>query len=226
MSTATAAAIDAAVPVPTIGIGAGTATTGHVLVGQDMAGLRGEKMAKFVKQHAGLRTALAEAATYGLRRRRPVRTGSPARALLLAGLEPDSSCSIQPWGGDGSSIASWREPHDPADPVRRHGMCRQGILNRAYCSRFAGPLRRCQRHCPRSWWGGMGDHPGCRRSPRLPPHHFIHQHGSPRRRRQSEMEGSHRWRPKVPACTARINGSPSSVTESMSGFKENCIAKD
>ena len=66
MSTATAAAIDVAVPVSTFRIGAGTATTGHVLVGQDMAGLHGEKMAKFVKQHAGLRTALAEAATaYG-----------------------------------------------------------------------------------------------------------------------------------------------------------------
>ncbi|MET3811227.1 3-methyl-2-oxobutanoate hydroxymethyltransferase [Arthrobacter sp. UYEF3] len=62
----TAAAVDAAVEVPTIGIGAGNATTGQVLVWQDMAGLRGGKMARFVKQYADLRTALGNAAkAYG-----------------------------------------------------------------------------------------------------------------------------------------------------------------
>ncbi|MEV8041528.1 3-methyl-2-oxobutanoate hydroxymethyltransferase [Arthrobacter sp. NPDC080082] len=63
---ATAAAVDAALDVPTIGIGAGNATTGQVLVWQDMAGLRGGKMAKFVKQYADLRTTLTDAArAYG-----------------------------------------------------------------------------------------------------------------------------------------------------------------
>jgi 3-methyl-2-oxobutanoate hydroxymethyltransferase len=63
---ATAAAVDAAVDVPTVGIGAGNATTGQVLVWQDMAGLRGGRMAKFVKQYADLRTTLSDAArAYG-----------------------------------------------------------------------------------------------------------------------------------------------------------------
>jgi len=62
----TAAAVDAAVSVPTVGIGAGNETTGQVLVWQDMAGLRGGKMAKFVKQYADLRGTLSDAAkAYG-----------------------------------------------------------------------------------------------------------------------------------------------------------------
>ncbi len=61
-----AAAVDAAVDVPTVGIGAGNATTGQVLVWQDMAGLRGGRMAKFVRQYADLRTSLSDAAkAYG-----------------------------------------------------------------------------------------------------------------------------------------------------------------
>ncbi|MET4001413.1 MULTISPECIES: 3-methyl-2-oxobutanoate hydroxymethyltransferase [Arthrobacter] len=58
----TAAAVEAVVSVPTVGIGAGNTTTGQVLVWQDMAGLRTGKMAKFVKQYAQLRTILADAA--------------------------------------------------------------------------------------------------------------------------------------------------------------------
>ena len=57
-----AAEVDAAVAVPTIGIGAGKATTGQVLVWQDMAGLRGGKQPRFVKQFADVRSVLAAAA--------------------------------------------------------------------------------------------------------------------------------------------------------------------
>lgn len=61
-----AAAVDAAIDIPTIGIGAGTSTTGQVLVWQDMAGLRTGKIAKFVKQYADMRTVLSDAAkAYG-----------------------------------------------------------------------------------------------------------------------------------------------------------------
>jgi 3-methyl-2-oxobutanoate hydroxymethyltransferase len=48
--------------IPTIGIGAGPHCDAQVLVWQDMAGLRGGKMAKFVKQYADLRGTLLDAA--------------------------------------------------------------------------------------------------------------------------------------------------------------------
>ncbi|HEV7166398.1 MAG TPA: 3-methyl-2-oxobutanoate hydroxymethyltransferase [Micrococcaceae bacterium] len=61
-----AKAVDAAVGVPTIGIGAGNSTTGQVLVWQDMAGMRTGRIAKFVKQYADMRSVLSDAAkAYG-----------------------------------------------------------------------------------------------------------------------------------------------------------------
>ncbi|MBU8579875.1 3-methyl-2-oxobutanoate hydroxymethyltransferase [Brevibacterium luteolum] len=57
-----AAAITEALSIPTIGIGAGAACDAQVLVWQDMAGLRGGRMPRFVKQYADLRTSLLDAA--------------------------------------------------------------------------------------------------------------------------------------------------------------------
>ncbi|MFT4470009.1 3-methyl-2-oxobutanoate hydroxymethyltransferase [Arthrobacter sulfonylureivorans] len=57
-----AAKVDQALHIPTVGIGAGPSTTGQVLVWQDMVGLRGGKMARFVKQYADVRSIISDAA--------------------------------------------------------------------------------------------------------------------------------------------------------------------
>lgn len=57
-----AAAVEAALRVPTVGIGAGAETTGQVLVWQDMAGLTTGRTPRFVKRYADLRASLTEAA--------------------------------------------------------------------------------------------------------------------------------------------------------------------
>jgi 3-methyl-2-oxobutanoate hydroxymethyltransferase len=47
--------------IPTVGIGAGPNCDAQVMVWQDMAGLRGGKLPRFVKQYADMRTVLADA---------------------------------------------------------------------------------------------------------------------------------------------------------------------
>ncbi len=59
---AVAARITQKLRVPTIGIGAGPDCDAQVLVWQDMAGLRGGKLPRFVKQYGDLRGALSAAA--------------------------------------------------------------------------------------------------------------------------------------------------------------------
>ncbi len=56
-----AAAVETAVQVPTVGIGAGPHTTGQVLVWQDMLGLRTGRVPRFVKQYARLHDVVGEA---------------------------------------------------------------------------------------------------------------------------------------------------------------------
>ena len=56
------AQLTAALPVPTVGIGAGPSCDAQVLVWQDAFGLRTGRMAKFVKQYADLHGELLRAA--------------------------------------------------------------------------------------------------------------------------------------------------------------------
>lgn len=57
-----AARVTEAVPIPTIGIGAGPSTDGQVLVIQDLLGLTGGRLPRFVKQYANLRSEIVDAA--------------------------------------------------------------------------------------------------------------------------------------------------------------------
>ena len=59
---AVAAQVTEVLEIPTIGIGAGPACDGQVLVWQDMAGLRGGRAPRFVKRYADLRGTLLGAA--------------------------------------------------------------------------------------------------------------------------------------------------------------------
>jgi 3-methyl-2-oxobutanoate hydroxymethyltransferase len=58
-----AAQVTHALHIPTIGIGAGPSCDAQVLVWQDMAGLGGDRPAKFVKRFADVATVLHDAAT-------------------------------------------------------------------------------------------------------------------------------------------------------------------
>ena len=58
-----AAKITAAVTIPTIGIGAGAECDGQVLVTNDMLGLNGDSVPRFVKQYATMKEMIAEAAS-------------------------------------------------------------------------------------------------------------------------------------------------------------------
>ena len=58
-----AAEITAAVPVPTIGIGAGTGCDGQILVTHDLLGISTGRVPRHVKQYADLRTSIVDAVT-------------------------------------------------------------------------------------------------------------------------------------------------------------------
>ena len=63
MPSKLAAEVTKALRIPTIGIGAGPATDGQVLVYHDMLGLTTGKAPKFVKRYANLAEEIARAAT-------------------------------------------------------------------------------------------------------------------------------------------------------------------
>jgi 3-methyl-2-oxobutanoate hydroxymethyltransferase len=67
-----AAMITSKIPIPTIGIGAGTGCDGQVLVTNDMIGLTSGHVPKFVKAYADIKTVISEAVT---RFRDDVRSG-------------------------------------------------------------------------------------------------------------------------------------------------------
>ena len=77
-----AAQVTKELTIPTIGIGAGADCDAQVLVWQDAFGLRGGRMARFVKQYADLRGVLLDGGA-GLRRRGPLRRVPRTRAHLL-----------------------------------------------------------------------------------------------------------------------------------------------
>jgi len=58
-----AARITKEIPVPTIGIGAGSQTDAQVIVWQDLLGMTPGKQAKFVQHYASLRTTMLEASS-------------------------------------------------------------------------------------------------------------------------------------------------------------------
>ena len=59
-----AAEVTQAVPVPTIGIGAGGVCDGQVLVFHDIVGLGGERLPRFVRRYADLESLAAEAVSH------------------------------------------------------------------------------------------------------------------------------------------------------------------
>ena len=61
VSADAATAVEDALEIPTVGIGAGNVTTGQVLVWQDMLGLRTGHMPRFVRQYADLARVAGDA---------------------------------------------------------------------------------------------------------------------------------------------------------------------
>jgi 3-methyl-2-oxobutanoate hydroxymethyltransferase len=78
--------------IPTIGIGAGGATSGQVLVFHDLLGLRDGKDAKFVRRYAELRTVAVEAvATWSA----DVRSGAYPAPEHIYSIEPGELADLQ-----------------------------------------------------------------------------------------------------------------------------------
>jgi len=99
MPTRVAAAVTHALRIPTIGIGAGPATDGQVLVFHDFVGLTTGKAPKFVKRYAGLAEEISRAASEFME---DVRTGTfpgPEHEYTTNGSTPAKDPTEVRYGG-------------------------------------------------------------------------------------------------------------------------------
>jgi 3-methyl-2-oxobutanoate hydroxymethyltransferase len=94
--------ITAEVPVPTIGIGASPACDGQILVTEDILGLSGERVPKFVKPYADLKSGLDEAVAAYAEEVRARRFPGPEHCF---GAKPTSRAA-----GSGKADGSGEEP--------------------------------------------------------------------------------------------------------------------
>jgi 3-methyl-2-oxobutanoate hydroxymethyltransferase len=99
MPTRVAAAVTDALRIPTIGIGAGPATDGQVLVFHDFVGLTTGKAPKFVKRYAGLAEEISRAASEFMEDVRTGRFPGPEHEYTTNGSTPAKDPTEVRYGG-------------------------------------------------------------------------------------------------------------------------------
>ena len=107
-----AARVTAAIEIPTIGIGAGAACDGQVLVLHDIIGLSSRPPAKFVRQYADVTTVVRERSLgvclpmfVPARSRATTRpTTGPRRYETALAARPGSCCAVGPSGGGWATV--------------------------------------------------------------------------------------------------------------------------
>ena len=99
MPTRVATAVTHALRVPTIGIGAGPATDGQVLVFHDFVGLTTGKAPKFVKRYAGLAEEISRAASEFMEDVRTGRFPGPEHEYTTNGSTPAKDPTEVRYGG-------------------------------------------------------------------------------------------------------------------------------
>jgi len=99
MPTRVATAVTHALRIPTIGIGAGPATDGQVLVFHDFVGLTTGKAPKFVKRYAGLAEEISRAASEFMEDVRTGRFPGPEHEYTTNGSTPAKDPTEVRYGG-------------------------------------------------------------------------------------------------------------------------------